>query len=318
MTQFIKPPALHPGDRVSVVAPSGPFPLDVFEKGLGALASRYAPHHEEGLFARARYLAGDDARRSGELNAALRDPESHGVFAARGGYGVMRLLTRVNPALYDPSTHKAVVGFSDITALHLALQAQGRVSFHAPVLTQLGRQTKELQHRLWRLLEDTERPRDPLQGTETFVAGAVEGPLIGGNLAVLTRLLGTPFMPDLRGALLLLEDVGERPYRLDRMWTHLQLAGVFDNDRGGVAGIVLGEFTLCEERDADYGPLDVLRELAREAAIPCAAGFPIGHGEINEPVPLGVRARLHAPTPGSGGEAPSLTFLEPAVVERTA
>lgn len=316
MTKFIKPPALHPGDRVAVVAPSGPFPHDVFEKGLRDLAGRYMPAHGDGIYDRARYLAGTDERRADELTGALRDPTSHAVFAARGGYGLMRLLTRVNAALSDPSTHKPVIGFSDITALHLALQAQGRVSFHAPVLTQLGRQAPELQQRLWRLLEDPERPCDPLQGTETFVPGTVEGPLLGGNLSVLTRLLGTPFMPDLRGALLLLEDVGERPYRLDRMWTHLQLAGVFDKDRGGVAGIVLGEFTLCEERDAEYGPLDILRELAHEAAIPCAAGFPIGHGEINEPVPLGVRARLHAPVPGST-ESTSLTFLEPAVVERT-
>jgi muramoyltetrapeptide carboxypeptidase len=133
------------------------------------------------------------------------------------------------------------------------------------------------------------------------VGGTAEGPLLGGNLAVLTRLLGTPYLPPLEGAVLLLEDVGERPYRLDRMWTHLALAGVFRK----VRGIALGSFTRCEETDADYSGEEVLRELAASAGLPCAAGFPIGHGERNEPVPLGVRVRMDA-------DSRTLTFLESA------
>jgi muramoyltetrapeptide carboxypeptidase len=129
-----------------------------------------------------------------------------------------------------------------------------------------------------------------------------EGHLIGGNLTVFVHLLGTPYMPPLDGAVLLLEDVGERPYRLDRMWNHLRLAGVFSR----VRGIVLGEFTGCEEKDADYSSADVLRELAKETGLPCAAGFPIGHGAINYPVALGTQVRLEADTS-------RLTFLEGAV-----
>jgi muramoyltetrapeptide carboxypeptidase len=136
----------------------------------------------------------------------------------------------------------------------------------------------------------------------TFFGGWAEGPLVGGNLSVLTRLLGTPFMPPLQGSVLLLEDVGERPYRLDRMWTHLQLAGVFQQ----VRGIALGTFTGCEEKDADYTSTDVLRELAAATGLPCAAGFPIGHGDLNEPLPLGLRVRLDA-------DSRTLTFLESAV-----
>jgi len=136
---------------------------------------------------------------------------------------------------------------------------------------------------------------------ETYVAGTAEGPLLGGNLSVLTRLLGTPFLAPLEGAILLLEDVGERPYRLDRMWTHLALAGVFRQ----VRGIVLGDFTGCEERDAPYSSAEVLRELAAGTGLPCAAGFPIGHGTENQPLPLGVRVRLDA---GSR----RLVFLESA------
>ena len=129
-----------------------------------------------------------------------------------------------------------------------------------------------------------------------------EGRLVGGNLSMLSRVIGTPFMPVLEDTVLLLEDQGERPYRIDRMWTHLALAGVFKR----VRGIVLGSFTQCEEKDAPYSSTELLRELAAATGLPCAAGFPIGHGDANEPVPLGVRVHLDA---GSC----RLSFLEPAV-----
>lgn len=313
---FVKPPALRPSDVVQLVAPAGPFDRESFDRGLAVLASRYRPTFDDGIFARHRYLAGDDARRTQELRSAWSNPDVKAIFAARGGYGVMRLL-RSLPLQDLP--HMPVIGFSDLTALHLALQKQGRVSIHGPVLTQLGRSGEDVVQRLWKLLESNE-PAAPLHGTETYVEGHAEGPLIGGNLSVFSRLLGTPFMPDLTGAILLLEDVGERPYRLDRMWTHLQLAGVFEQ----VRGIVLGEFTGCEESPAaprqargegstargessqEWGSAEVLRELARDAGLPCAAEFQIGHGDVNLPVPLGVRVRLDA-------DARSLEFLEPAV-----
>ncbi len=211
----------------------------------------------------------------------------------------MRLL----PAL-NARPDKPIVGFSDITALHQWQQRERFVGIHGPVLTQLGRFGPSAGPRLFSLLESGS-PAQPLEGTSPFVEGVSEGPLLGGNLSVLTRLLGTPYMPDLEGAVLLLEDVGERPYRLDRMWTHLALAGVFRK----VSGIVLGSFTHCEERDAEYSSDEVLRELAVATGLPCAAGFPIGHGDVNEPVPLGVRVRLDA-------TACRLIFLESAVSEQ--
>jgi len=198
---------------------------------------------------------------------------------------------------------QAIIGFSDITALHQWRQSHGLVSIHGPVLTQLGRLGRPTSERLFSLLE-SDAPAAPLRGTATFVEGIAEGPLLGGNLSMFTRLLGTPFMPDLEGAILVFEDVGERPYRLDRMWTHLELAGVFRQSKG----IVLGSFTHCEERDASYNSVDVLRDLAVATGLPCATGFPIGHGDVNEPVPLGVRVRLDATTA-------QLTFLEAAVSE---
>jgi len=297
---FQAPPALRPQDRVAVIAPASGFERSAFEAGLAVIAGRYRAEYGAGIFERHRYLAGSDARRLTELQAVLADPAIRAVFCIRGGYGATRLLARL--ARHAPiGTAKPLVGFSDITALHLWLQAHGRISFHGPVLTQLPRLTSSAHTRLFELLESA-RPAAALTGTAAYVGGTAEGPLLGGNLSVLTRLLGTPFMPPLDGAILLLEDQGERPYRLDRMWTHLKLAGIFER----VRGIALGSFTGCDEPDAGHTSAEVLRELAQSEGLPCVAGLPIGHGDLNEPVPLGVRVRLEA-------DAAMLTFLEPAV-----
>ena len=296
--RWIKPQSLQRGSQVRVVAPAGPFDQAGFDAGLAVISARYKPQFRDDISTVHRYLAGDDDRRSAELAEALSDTRARAVFCARGGYGSARLLQGLN---LEAATSTALVGFSDITSLHLASQAVGRVTIHGPVLTQLGRQPEAVRDNLFRMLESAEPP-PPIRGTETFVPGRVEGRLLGGNLSVFSRLLGTPFMPALTGAVLLLEDVGERPYRLDRMWTHLQLAGVFEQ----VRGIVLGDFTNCEEKGAPYSSEDVLRSLARETKLPCAWGFPVGHGEVNYAVPLGTQVRFDA------GQA-TLTFLEGAV-----
>ncbi len=282
-----------------MIAPASGFERSAFEAGVALIAGRYRPRYGEGLFERQRYLAGSDARRLAELQTALADPGIRAVLCARGGYGATRLLAQLAPQA-PPGPPKLLVGFSDITALHLWLQAHGRISLHGPVLTQLPRLAPATCARLFELLESGHPPA-PLSGDATYVGGTVEGPLLGGNLSVVTRLLGTPCMPPLDGAILLLEDQGERPYRLDRMWTHLRLAGVFEQIRG----IVLGSFTGCEEPQASYSSAEVLRELAEGVGLPCAAGFPVGHGDANEPVPLGARVRLEA-------DSARLSFLEPA------
>lgn len=284
-------PKLERGDVVSVVAPAGPFDKAAFEKGLAVISARYSPRVNDAAFATHRYLAGPDEARAADLQAAVDDEQVKAIFAARGGYGSTRLLNRIS------LRPKPIVGFSDITALHAMAQLAGFRSLHAPVITQLGTQPAAVAERLFDLLEG--RAVEPLVGTDTLVEGAVEGPLLGGNFAVLTRLLGTPYMPSLKGAVLLLEDVGERPYSLDRMWTHLALAGVLTD----LAGLVLGDFTTCEERDAKYTSTEVLADLARQTNVPCAAGFTIGHGARNMPVVLGARVRLDA-------SAKTLTALE--------
>ncbi len=291
-----RPDRLRPGDEVSIAAPSGPFDRQAFERGLALLSKRYRPVFGDGLFAKERYLAGSDERRLAELQGALESGTARAVFFARGGYGAMRLLE----GLRLPARPKPLVGFSDATALHAAAQRAGFVSVHGPVVTQLGALGEAVADELFRLLEDPSPP-PALQG-EPCVDGLAEGLVVGGNLAVLTRLLGTPFFPPAQGAILLLEDVGERPYRLDRMWQHLKLAGVFRQ----VRGIALGTFTGCDEPDGAFTARDIVRELAASAGLPCAMELPVGHGKVNRPIPLGARAVLD----GGAGE---LRFLEGAV-----
>jgi muramoyltetrapeptide carboxypeptidase len=299
---FRKLSAVRPGDAVAVVAPAGPFDKTALEPGLAVIGGRYQVRFDERIYSRKRYLAGDDERRFTELTTALADPAIKAVFCARGGYGAMRLLPRLASWASEHSLPaKPLIGFSDITALHQWLQSNGIASIHAPVLTQLGRVPAESPQRLFSLLEST-APAEPLIGSATYVGGTVEGPLLGGNLSVFTRLLGTPFMPPLDGGILLLEDLSEQPYRLDRMWTHLELAGVFRKIRG----IALGQFIGCEPRDGGFTAAEALRDLAAATGVPCASGFPIGHADVNEAVPLGVRVRLEA-------DVARLTFLEAAV-----
>lgn len=293
----LKPPRLKPADRVAIVAPAGPFDRESFEAGFETLARRYEPVFQPDLYDRLRYLAGPDARRLKELLSALKDDRVRAVFCARGGYGSARLLRDLGDL--RPLPPRALIGFSDITSLHLAWLAAGRATLHGPVITQLGRLATESLDRLWECLE-SDAPPSPLTASRLVTRGVAEGPLIGGNLSTLTRLIGTPFFPDLTGALLLIEDVGERPYRLDRMWTHLDLAGVFRRARG----LVIGEFTDCADNNADYSAEQVVDELARATGLPCASGFRIGHGEVNLAVPLGLRARLDA-------DRCELSFLEP-------
>jgi len=308
---FRKMHAVRPGESVAVVAPAGPFDRSSLEAGVAVIGDRYRVRYDERIYSRHRYLAGDDDRRFLELTTALSDPEIKAVFCARGGYGAMRLLPRLEAwrgaqgaggaGPFSMAFAKPLIGFSDITALHMWFESNGLVSIHGPVLSQLGRLPAGSASRLYSLLESTS-PAEPLVGTDTYVGGTAEGPLLGGNLSVFTRLLGTPFMPPLDGAILMFEDVSEQPYRLDRMWTHLELAGVFQR----VKGIALGEFIGCEPRDGGFTAAEVLSELAAASGLPCAAGFPIGHGDdVNEPVPLGVRVRLDA-------DAKRITFLEGA------
>lgn len=283
------------GDLVSIVAPSGPIPEERFARGLAVLHARGLRtrlHRPASTF---RYLAGTDEARLDGLLQAFTDPESRCVWAGRGGYGATRLL----PSLDLPALVRAglpLVGFSDVTALHLALASNGGRSVHGPVITSLGDVPEAAVDRVLAMLAAPATPPAPLLG-EVLVPGTAEGRLLGGCLSLVTSLVGTRFLPSLRGAILFLEDVEERPYRLDRMWTQLRTAGALD----GLAGIAFGEFCGCEDPSGAYTSRQVLTELAAELHVPVLAGLPFGHGRDNRALPHGARARI---------EGDRLVFLE--------
>jgi muramoyltetrapeptide carboxypeptidase len=287
----IRPPRLRPGDSVRIVAPAGPVPRPEFEAGAALLAQRYRLRYDpDTLFRSTGYLAGPDEVRVEELHAALRDPEARAVILARGGYGLLRLLTYLDPALLQANP-KPIVGFSDGTVLLAWAARAGVASVHGPVVTQLARVPDEDRAGLFGLLEGP-GPGLLLSDLDAPVPGRVQGPLLGGNLEVFSRLVGTPFLPDLDGAVLFFEDLGERPYRVDRLLTHLDLAGVF----GAAAAVVVGDFSDCKERP-DSGlsspPVEeVLLERLGRLAIPVAFGGTFGHGTRNVAVPYGTLVEL--------------------------
>jgi muramoyltetrapeptide carboxypeptidase len=287
---YTTPPALAPGARVALLAPAGPL-ADETElaraernvRDLGWEPSIY-PH----ALARDGYLAGDDSSRLADLNAAIRDPRIDGIWCLRGGYGSMRILDAID---YESlrRTPKAIIGFSDITALHLAVRARANiVSYHGPTarggLTPFSRES---------LLRAVSATGDPF-GTETPLTwlreGHAAGRLEGGNLALLCSLIGTPYAARVDGAILVLEDVNEPLYRIDRMLRQLILGGVLER----LAGLCFGAFTeRGTESDATPRSLDVLfMEAAAHMMGPVVSNAPIGHIPDQWTLPLGARAEL--------------------------
>ena len=308
---MIVPPPLRRGDPVRVIAPSSPFDPEAFARGLEVLSGRLGlvPRLRDDVTARRAYLAGDDARRLDEWREAVADPDARAIFCARGGYGAMRLLPAIDPAplLERP---KLLVGFSDVTALHAVLNRAGLATVHGPVVTQLGRAPEDAVAHLEALLSGSApragawgvpAPGAGLVASRTIRPGRASGPLLGGTLALLAHLQGTPFAPRLDGAILFVEDVGEQPYRIDRYLTQLRLAGVLD----GVAGFALGQLTGCD--DGGVLAADVVREVALGLGVPAVEGVPSGHSDANFALPLGARATLVAPAPGEEGP-PRLLF----------
>lgn len=283
---FRHPPPLRPGSLVAVVAPSSPFDREELFRGLAWLCTRYRVRMASSILTRRGYLAGDDARRAAELAAALSSPDVEAIVCARGGYGATRILDAVPWEALDRSP-KWIVGFSDVTALHAMAGARGLASIHGPNVTGLGR-TISAGERL-SLLDALERPeaRQAWSGLEVVVAGRAEGPVVGGNLALVEAMAAAGRLRVPQGAILALEDVTERPYRIDRMLTSLRLGGYLA--RAG--GVVLGGFTQCEPGPDGVTAREVLTSL-RDLRVPVVMGAPFGHGAPNHAFVLGRRAVL--------------------------
>ena len=301
---MIRPARIAPGDVVRVVAPSGPVPREAFLAGVAVLRARYDVRYDDGVFARTGYLAGSDERRLAELGAALADPDARAIVMARGGYGLLRLLPFIDRQALQQRP-LPIVGFSDGTALLALAASAGVASIHGPVVTQLGGLSTDDQRALFARLE-TSGPSLLLDGLEEVIPGRVRGPLLGGNLEMFSRLLGTPYLPDLTGAILFFEDLGERPYRIDRLISHMDLAGVF----GAASAVVVGDFSGCREPEptrAESPTADeVLIDRLGRLPIPVATGGAFGHGTRNRALPYGTLCELDTTTG-------TLTALEGAV-----
>jgi len=270
-----------------LIAPAGSFPTDDFERGVVALRARYDVSFDPSILERSGYFAGSDERRGSELRAALSDDTVDAIVAVRGGFGAARLLAGVDPRQIAQKP-KLLVGFSDVSALHALWARAGLGSVHGAMVAALGRSDAARIARWQRAVEGALPPQ--LNGLRALASGRAGGPLLGGNLAVLTSLIGTPYLPDFTGCVLFLEDIAERPYRIDRMLTTWQQAGVLQRP----AAIALGAFTDCEPGH-DGVPVDrVLQERLGALGIPVVAGVPAGHLDDNLELPLGAHVELDA------------------------
>ena len=271
------------------MAPAGPVPEERYRAGLHILASRYRIVHAfEPAAARSPtpFLAEDDGARAAALNRALRDPQVAAIFCTRGGHGCLRLLPLLDGEALQ-RRRPLLCGFSDITVLHAWATRLGVPTVHGPVLTQLGELPAEEVQALFDLIEG--RPRSPLTGLRTLAPGRARAPLAGGNLTLLSHLCGTPWQPELDGRILLIEDVGEAPYRIDRMLTQLRLAGALR----GLRGVLAGSFISCGAPEGP-SPEEVIAERLGDLGVPIAVGAPVGHGSHNVALPLGVEVQLDA------------------------
>ncbi len=312
-----KPPRLRRGDTIGLIKPASflaeDFDLQLAMEAVTAmgLVPKPAPH----LLARFGYLAGTDQQRAADVNAMYADDSVRAVLAVRGGWGSARILPFLNFGLIRANP-KLLIGFSDITALHMAFAARaGFPTIHGP---NAGSPWGKLSWESFKSIAfDGETPvyRNPIATedrlvqrdwrTQTIRPGKAVGRLLGGNLTVLTALMGTPYLPSFDGAILFLEDVEEAEYRIDRMLTQLALAGVLRR----VAGVVFGQCTKCRASGPSYGGFtvsQVLRQHLQPLGVPAYEGAMFGHVDDQFSLPVGARAEIDA-------TAGSIRILEPAV-----
>jgi len=314
---LVKPKRVKPGDTIGLVIPSSatwnPFDVDIFLETLSALGlkAKMGKH----VFDRYGYLAGKDEDRAADLNAMFADPEVDAIHCVRGGWGAARILPLLD---FDviAANPKPLIGFSDITALLLGIHSRtGLVTFHGPTGSSDWNNTNIawMKRVLWegeactfqnpRALKDRLVPAE--NRTRTITSGKARGPLLGGNLTVLTTILGSSFIPNFDDAILFVEDVDEAPYRIDRMFVQLKLTGILET----LKGVVWGTCANCGPGEG-FGSLtipDVLNDHIKPLGIPAFYGSMFGHISTQFTLPLGVQAEIDA-------DAGTVKMLEAAVV----
>ena len=289
-----RPHALVPGDRVAIVAPASAFDRRAFDAGAAEVrALGFEPVFDESVFLRTGYVAGDARARAADLMRAWADPSVAGVMAARGGYGSVHVLPYLDPS---HTSTKVFIGSSDLTSLQIwLLQRAGLVTFHGPMLAMgIARGAAGYDRDVFLRAIGRADPLGelPAPALETLVPGEAAGLLIGGTLTQIAASLATPyaFQPP-SGSVLFLEDIGERPYRLDRLVTQLKLSGLLER----MAAVVLGTFPGCDEPGGQVTARQTLAALFAPFHGPVVYGLPAGH--VDGPaltLPLGVRARVIA------------------------
>jgi muramoyltetrapeptide carboxypeptidase len=296
MPPLLIPPRLTPGDTIGLIAPASSTerPERIDEVIAHFKSQGFSVKPAANLRQRAGYLAGTDEERAADLNAMFADPEVKAVFALRGGYGSCRILPLVDYELIRANP-KTFVGYSDITALHQAMLVKaGLVTYHGPNANEAFQPgNMEAFHRT--LMEPVKesvlfsREEKGGENIRSLVPGVAAGRLLGGNMTCLLRLLGTSYAPDFSGAILFLEDIGEKAYRIDGMFTQLRLAGVLSL----IAGLVLGRFDHTDP--AEQKRIEsFLEEEAKRIGVPSVGQAPIGHFPEQIVVPVGMKAELHA------------------------
>lgn len=285
-TRPLVPPALRPGSLVAVAAPASPFDRNELFRGLAWLGTRYRLRIDGRVLARKGYLAGSDDSRTAVLSDAMRDPSVGAIVMARGGYGVTRILDALpwDDLLRAP---KHLLGFSDITAIHAVANGRGLVTIHGPNVTGLGRSISAAERlSVIACLEGGALPS--WTDLRAVRAGDADGVLVGGNLALVEAMAAGGRWVTPEGAILVLEDVTERPYRIDRMLSALLLGGHLQR----AAAIVFGGFTQCDPGPDGVTVDEVVADYASKLAMPIYTNAPFGHGSPNFAFPLGRTARL--------------------------
>lgn len=279
-------PQIPDGGRIGIIAPASPFDPDLFKAGLDVISSLgWIPVFPETIWDKKGYLAGEDVHRAAQIHQMFADSSIDAIICARGGFGAMRLLPLLDFDLIAKNP-KPFVGFSDITVLLNAFCDRCQmVTFHGPVVTSLAQNEPTTVKALNQALTRIKDYRIPFSSETVISHGMTTAPVKGGNLTMLSNLAGTPYCPDFRGALVLLEDCNEVSYRIDRKLTHLMLAGCLDE----IAGLLLGDFAGCGPAEQTQA---LFADVFQNRAIPIVGGVEAGHGTVNRTVPLGLKATL--------------------------
>jgi len=297
------------GDRVALVAPASSFPPEELTAGVTELARLgLEAVYDESVFEKDRFVAGPAHVRAAAIQKAWADPSIAALIAMRGGYGSAQLLPLFDPALLR-TARKALIGYSDITAILSFYQLNGLVAIHGPMVDRrLSRGPSAYDEASFRRVMMASEPAGEMRPAtlEVLRPGRAVGTLMGGTITQLASSLGTPWAFDaLPGCALFLEDIGERPYRIHRLLTQLAQAGIFSR----ACAVVFGEFPGCDEPGGDPAIRDVLREFTAEFPGPVLFGFPSGHTSgATWTLPFGVRAEI------VGDAAPAVIITEAAVV----